>query len=88
MKISPLGRHTDTCSSFDDLVRQRGFSRQEFMSALGALETVPDHSAYLNDWLTQLQSEGMDFMEVTAIRAQAARVVREQLTGAALPRMR
>lgn len=84
-KISPLGRHTDTCSSFDDLVKQRGFSRQEFMSALGALETVPDHSAYLNDWLTQLQNEGMDFMEVTAIRAQAARVVREQLTGAALP---
>lgn len=84
-KISPLGRHTDTCSSFDDLVKQRGFSRQEFMSALGALESVPDYSAYLNDWLTQLQNEGMDFMAVTAIRAQAARVVREQLTGATLP---
>lgn len=84
-KISPLGRHTDTCASFDDLVKQRGFSRQEFMSALGVLESVPDHSAYLNDWLVQLQSEGLDFMTVTAIRAQAARVVREQLTGAALP---
>lgn len=83
-KISPLGRHTDTCSSFDDLVSQRGFSRQEFMSALSALETVPDHSAYLNDWLAQLQYEGMDFMMVTAIRAQAARVVREQLTGSTL----
>lgn len=84
-KISPLGRHTDTCSSFEDLVKQRGFSRHEFMFALSALETVPDYSAYLNDWLTQLQNEGMDFMRVTAIRAQAARIVREQLTGATLP---
>lgn len=84
-KISPLGRHTDSCSSFADLVKQRGFSRQEFMSALGALETIPDHSAYLNDWLTQLQKEGMDFMVVTAMRAEAARVVREQLMGATLP---
>lgn len=87
-KISPLGRHTDTCSSFDDLVKQRGFSRQEFMSALGTLETVPDHSAYLNGWLTQLQNEGMDFMMVTSIRAEAARVVREKLTGVTLPAVR
>lgn len=83
-KISPLGRHTDTCSSFDELAKQRGFSRQDFISALGALETVPDHSAYLNDWLIQLQKEGMDFMVVTAMRAEAARVMREQLTGATL----
>ncbi len=84
-KISPLGRHTDTCSSFDELVKQRGFSRQEFISALGALETVPDHSVYINDWLIQLQKEGMDFMVVTAIRRELVRVAREQLTGATLP---
>lgn len=84
-KISPLGRHTDTCSSFEDLIKQRGFARQEFMSAMGALETIPDYSAYLNIWLTQLQTEGMEFMLVTALRAQAARVVREKLAGATLP---
>lgn len=83
-RISPLGRHTDTCSSFDELIKQRGFSRQDFLSALGALETIPDHSAYLNNWLTQLQNEGMDFMIVTAMRTEAARVTREQLTGATL----
>lgn len=83
-KISPLGRHTDTCATFDDLVKQRGFSKQEFISALGALESIPDHSAYLNDWLAQLQKEGMDFMMVTAMRAEAARVVRERLTGSTL----
>lgn len=84
-KISPLGRQTDTCSSFDELVKQRGFSRQDFISALGALETIPDLSAYLNDWLSQLQKEGMNFMVATAMRAEAARVIREQLTGAMLP---
>lgn len=82
MKISPLGRHTDTCSSFDELMKQRGFSRQEFTSALSELQTVPDHLAYLETWLAQLQKEGMDFMVVISIRAQATRVVREQLEGA------
>lgn len=81
MKISPLGRHTDTCSSFDELVKQRGFSRQDFSSALSTLETVPDHQALLDSWLMQLQSEGEDFMLVTSIRICAARIVREQLEG-------
>lgn len=84
-KISPLGRHTDTCSSFDELAKQRGFSRNEFLSALGALQTIPDHSVHLNDWLGQLQTEGVDFMVITAMRAEAARAVREQLTSATLP---
>lgn len=82
LKISPLSRHTNTCSSFDELVKQRGFSRQDFISALCALEEIPDYSAYLKDWLNQLQNEGMDFMLVTGIRAEAARVIREQLVGA------
>lgn len=84
-KISPLGRHTDICSSFDELAKQRGFSRQEFIAALGALETVPDYSAYLTEWIIQLRQEGMDFMLTTAIRGEVLRVVREQLTGATLP---
>lgn len=87
-KISPLGRHTDTCSSFGELAKQRGFSKDDFISALGALETVPDLSAYLNDWLIQLQKEGMDFMVVTAMRAEATRVICEQLTGATLSAVR
>ncbi|MCD1125204.1 DUF4297 domain-containing protein [Jinshanibacter sp. LJY008] len=82
MKISPLGRHTDTCASFEELVEQRGFSRQEFVSALSTLETIPDYSSYLEIWLTQLQNEGLNFMEITSLRSQASRVVREQLTGA------
>lgn len=87
-KISPLGRHTDTCSSFGELIKQRGFARHEFVSAMGALEAIPDYSAYLSVWLTQLQTEGMDFMLVTAVRAEAARVVREQLAGTTPPDVR
>lgn len=84
MKISPLGRHTDTCSSFDELVKQRGFSRQEFSMALSALQAIPDHQAHLDSWLMQLQSEGADFMLVTSIRVHATRIVREQLEGSTL----
>ncbi|MOA39145.1 hypothetical protein D3C78_1609000 [compost metagenome] len=62
-------------------MQQRGFSRQDFTAALGELETVPDYFDYLNDWLSQLQSEGMSFMVVTSMRAHATRAVREQLTG-------
>lgn len=81
MKISALGRRTDTCSSFDELVQQRGFSKKDFLAALGALQTIPDRNAILNDWLAQLQNEGLDFMTITAIRVQAARVANESLTG-------
>ncbi|WP_417502233.1 dsDNA nuclease domain-containing protein [Marinobacter sp.] len=84
MKISPLGRHTDTCSSFGELVKQRGFSRQEFSAALGALQTIPDHQAHLESWLMQLQNEGADFMLVTSVRMYATRIVREQLAGSGM----
>lgn len=36
-QISPLGRHTDVCTSFEQLVKERGFSRKDFIAALGAL---------------------------------------------------
>lgn len=81
MKISPLTRGTDTCKSFDELVRERGFSRSEFMSALAALETVPDRSALLNSFLSQLQVEGLDFMAISSIRVAATRAQQDRLIG-------
>ena len=45
MKISPLTRRTDTCLSFDELIKERGFSKSSFIAALAALETVPDRNA-------------------------------------------
>jgi hypothetical protein len=49
------------------------------MLALGALESTPDYLYYLDDWLKQLQTEGMDFMQVTSIRSHAVRFFREKL---------
>lgn len=81
MKISPLTRRTDTCLSFDELVKERGFSRGSFIAALAALETVPDRNALFNDWMNQLQAEGLDFMTISSVRVAATRAQQERLIG-------
>ncbi|CUI88971.1 Uncharacterised protein [Achromobacter xylosoxidans] len=81
MKISPLTRGTDCCQSFDELVKERGFSRSAFMGALAALEAVPDRSALFNDFLNQLQAEGVDFMTISSIRVAATRAQQDRLVG-------
>lgn len=84
-KISPLGRRTDQCKTFEKLVKERGFTKNEFLQALSALESTPDYLQNLEDWLRQLQTEGMDFMQVTGIRSHAARLFREKLQASAPP---
>ncbi|WP_150621473.1 dsDNA nuclease domain-containing protein [Pandoraea horticolens] len=81
MQISPLTRRTDACVSFEELVKERGFSRNAFLAALAALETVPDRLALLDLWLKQLQTEGVDFMTVTSVRIAAAGAQRDRLIG-------
>ncbi len=81
MKISPLTRRTDTCLSFDELAKERGFSRGSFIAALAALEAVPDRHALFNDWLNQLQAEGLDFMTISSVRVAATRAQRDRLIG-------
>jgi hypothetical protein len=81
MKISPLTRRTDTCLSFDELVKERGFSKGSFCAALAALETVPDRNALFNDWMNQLQADGLDFMSISSVRVAAARAQQERLIG-------
>lgn len=81
MKISPLTRGTDVCRSFEELVKERGFSRSAFVGALAALETVPDRSALFNDFLGQLQAEGLDFMTISSIRVAATRAQQDRLIG-------
>ena len=84
-QISPLGRHTDVCASFEELVKERGFARGDLFAALSALEATPDYLVYLEDWLRQLQLEGMDFMQTTGIRSQAARLYSEKLLAIKTP---
>lgn len=81
MKVSALGRRTATCTTFADLVKERGFSRAELHSALSSLATIPDRSALFESWLTKLQQEGYDFRALTTMRMAAARAAAERLTG-------
>lgn len=81
-KIGPLGAKTDSCVSFEELRQQRGYSRSEFTTALGALETVPDMQALLEAWLTKLEQEGgIDFMLATATRVAGGRIFTRNLMG-------
>lgn len=81
LKIGPLGAKTDSVATFEQLRRERGYSRDEFASALGDLQTVPDALAILNDWVGQLASEGMSFLEISALKVAATRIYRQQLLG-------
>lgn len=80
-KISPLGRHTDTCASAEELVKQRGFSATNLKRCLESLEQVPDASDLLNDFLSQLQQEGLDFFRVADIRREAAAILSRRVSG-------
>lgn len=81
MKLSPLTRKTDSCLSFGELVKERGFTKKAFSDALAALQTVPDRMDLLNVWLAQLQNEGMDFMTITSVRVAATRAQQDRLSG-------
>ncbi len=81
-EVGPLGAKTDTCSNFDELRRQRGYSRGQFASALGFLEQVPDLVALAEKWLDQLVAEGaLNFMEATSVRVAMAAIYKRQLVG-------
>lgn len=81
-EIGPLGARTDTCSNFKELRRQRGYSREQFASALGSLEQVPDLLSLADAWLDQLVTEGiLDFMEATRVRVAMAAIYKRQVMG-------
>lgn len=81
-KVGPLGARTEHCSNFDDVRKRHGYSRSEFVSALGELESVPDVAANLEIWLQELARDGMGAMDVMAIRTAAASIYRRQVMGA------
>jgi hypothetical protein len=83
VKLGPLSAHTDTCQNFDELRRQRGYSRKEFVGALAELETVPDQKAELDEWLRYLQ-DLMPFGKVRQVRASCTALFRRRLAGATL----
>ncbi len=81
-EVGPLGAKTDSCSNFEELRRQRGYSREQFVSALGTLELVPDLVALAETWLEQLVTEGaLNFMEATSVRVAMAAIYKRQVMG-------
>lgn len=81
-KIGPLGAKTDSCKTFDELRKERGYSKNEFISSIGTLEQVPDQEGILETWLMQLATEGgTNFMELGRIRVAASRIFRSHVMG-------
>ena len=80
-KIAPLGAKTVTCKNFTEMRSERGYSRTDFLSALGALEEVPDRDAILEVLLSRLAAEGYPYLETVAIRAAIAGIFRRQVMG-------
>jgi hypothetical protein len=81
-KVGPLGRKTDSCASFAELKKERGYTRAEFSAALSDLEDLPDLLALLEDWLDKLESDGaIGFMEKLAVRVSASKIFRLQVMG-------
>ena len=73
---------TDSCSTFNELRRERGFSRSDFVSALGMLAEVPDQEAFIETLLNQLSAEGgANFMEIALIRVAVSRIFRLLVMG-------
>ena len=84
-KVGPLGARTASCSTFEEMRAQRGYSRSEFAAALGNLQDIPDLLQHLDIWLSKLASEGMGVLEIVGIRAAAASIYRRQVMGSSLP---
>jgi hypothetical protein len=86
-EVGPLGAKTDSCLNFEEIRRQRGYSRGQFASALGSLEQVPDLAALAETWLEQLVIEGaLNFMEATSVRVAMAAIYKRQVMGGDDPR--
>jgi len=81
-KIGPLGAKTDSCHTFEEMRRQRGYAKTELVQALAVLEEVPDLLAELEIWLSSLLAEGAGHMEIAAIRTAATAIFRRQVMGA------
>lgn len=54
MQVSSLGRKTEPVHTYDELKRQRGFSKKDMDAALNALNTLPDIKKHFDMMLNSL----------------------------------
>ncbi|MHB0822533.1 DUF4297 domain-containing protein [Novacetimonas hansenii] len=81
IKITPLGARTETCRNFEEMRYRHGFGRKNFQAALNSLEKIIDPTPYYDSWLNQLQKEGFNLIEITAIRIALTEISRRKLSG-------
>ncbi len=81
-KVGPLGAKTDSCISFAELRRERGYSRAEFRQALVALEQIPDLVTIVSRWIDAC-SNSADFGLILQARTkiEVANIFRGKLVG-------
>lgn len=81
-KISPLGAKTDTCTSFDELRKQRGYSRTEFKKALAGLEQIPDIKSTVCAWIDSWPSDPQfDFVQRGRTKVEIGKIFQNRLAG-------
>lgn len=80
-RLGPLGAKTETCTSFEDLLSERGFSRSDFKKALADLQQIPDLLDLLDMLIAALKAEGMPLANLMGIKAAAASIYRARVMG-------
>ncbi|QIB65159.1 dsDNA nuclease domain-containing protein [Kineobactrum salinum] len=79
--LGPLGAKTDSCSNFEELCKEHGYTKQDFVNALGTLETIPDRNALIETWINKLASEGVDLTTIMSVKAQIVAIFRRRVQG-------
>jgi hypothetical protein len=79
--VSRISIKTYTYGSFKELCQEKGYSYQQFQSALEALEGIPDLQSMADQWFHRLENEGMDLIDGIALRKELSRIHTHQLLG-------
>jgi hypothetical protein len=81
--LSARGRRSDPPSDFASLVKTRGYSKEEFSSAITDLQSLPDQQALVASWLDRLNQDKMPLIEFTRLQVKLTQLLEERLrTGA------
>lgn len=80
-EIGPLGAKTQKCLSFEEVVKQRGYSKEQFSRALSDLETIPDVKFFWDKLLDQLHTEGLNFLDGMKLQIEFAAYYKKLVAG-------
>jgi len=84
-KLGPLSAKTGKAKTIEEMISKRGYSFQQFKSALGDLQQTPDTIFYLNMLLEKMSGEGLKIFEIMRIRAASTSIYSRMLMRTPLP---